>query len=60
MQQSTFIKLSGWIFGIIAVMHALRLVMGWEVIIGGLALPLWLSILPVLLGGYLAYQAMKM
>lgn len=60
MAQATFIKVAGWIFGIIAVLHALRLLMGWEVIIGGLALPLWLSIFPVVLGGYLAYQATKM
>jgi len=60
MSQSTYIKISGWIFGIIAVLHAARLVLGWEAVIGGFVLPLWLSGVAIIIAGYLAYQAMKL
>ncbi len=40
--------------------HFLRLVLGWEVNIGGGTMPMWLSWLVVLGIGYLAYNAFKL
>lgn len=59
MEQKTFIKISGWIFGVVAILHALRLIYKWEAIIGGFVLPLWLSGVAIVVAGYLAYQATK-
>ncbi|MBI4992048.1 MAG: hypothetical protein HZB99_02415 [Candidatus Harrisonbacteria bacterium] len=39
----TFLKLTAVIFGIIALLHGLRLVYGWEAVIGGVEIPLWAS-----------------
>ncbi len=39
----TFTKLAAGIFSLIAALHALRLWNSWEAIIGGWAVPFWLS-----------------
>lgn len=33
------------VFVLIAIMHVLRLLLGWEVILAGLAVPMWVSVL---------------
>ncbi len=60
MEQKTFIKVAGWIFGIIAIAHALRLTLSWVATINGFVIPLWWSVIPVIIGGDLAYQAKKL
>jgi hypothetical protein len=45
------IRLSG------AVLHALRLLLGWEAVIGGWSVPTWFSWVALALAGYLAYSA---
>jgi hypothetical protein len=46
----------GFVFLIVALVHAARLVFGWNVTIGDLAIPLWLSWCGVALAGYLSYS----
>ncbi|MAF79971.1 hypothetical protein CL629_02740 [bacterium] len=48
------------IFLIIAAGHLLRVVKGWEAIIGGVAIPMWFSWGAVALAGYLAYRGHKL
>jgi hypothetical protein len=43
------------LFLVVAVMHLLRIILGWQVEIGGLGIPFWVSWLGVLVAGTLAY-----
>lgn len=52
--------LTGVIFLVIAVLHLLRLVYGWEAVIGGWTVPIWLSWIAVAVAGYLSYQGLRM
>lgn len=42
------------VFALVALVHLLRFVFGWEVIISGFAVPMWASILGLLVAGGLA------
>ena len=59
MNQKTFTLTAGVVFSLIAVLHALRLLLGWDAIIGGWPVPMWLSWLALALAGYLAFTAFK-
>ena len=39
----------------VAIAHLLRIILGWQVEIGGLIIPFWVSWLGVLVAGALAY-----
>ena len=43
------------LFLIVAIAHLLRIILGWQVEIGGLSIPFWVSWLGVLVAGALAY-----
>jgi hypothetical protein len=43
------------LFLVVAIMHLLRIIFGWQVEIGGLSIPFWASWLGVLVAGTLAY-----
>lgn len=43
------------IFILIAVMHLMRLVFGWEVTLDSRVVPLWVSVMGLLIAGALAY-----
>lgn len=60
MNQKTFCLISGIIFLIVAVVHALRLVYGWQVIIGDWAMPTSISIIGLVVAGYLAFAAFRL
>ena len=50
-----FTTLAIVIFTIVAVVHLLRILMGWEVIIQGAVVPMWASHLGLLIAGGLAF-----
>ena len=50
-----FTNLAIAIFILIAVMHLLRLVFGWEVTLDSMVVPMWVSIMGFLIAGALAY-----
>lgn len=60
MNQKTFYSVTLIVFSLIALLHALRLVYGWNAVIAGWEVPMWLSGLAVILAGYLAYSAFKL
>lgn len=60
MSQRTFLGVSGTIFGIIAVLHLLRIIYGWPAQIGTFVVPTWLSWLSLLIAGYLAITAFSL
>ena len=60
MTQKKFLKLAGWIFSLIAVLHGARLVYHWEVLVAGRVVPLWMSGVGVAVAGWLAMAAFKL
>jgi len=57
LRQQTFTKIAGAVFSLIAALHALRLLLGWDAVIGGWTVPLWLSWLALAAAAYLAFTA---
>ena len=42
------------IFSLVAVLHVLRLMFRWEVVINGLLMPMWVSVVGIIVAGGLA------
>jgi branched-subunit amino acid transport protein len=53
MGTKSYLIVTGVIFGVIAVVHLLRLIYGWPAQIGEWTMPLWLSWVGVLIAGAL-------
>jgi hypothetical protein len=47
------LRISGTIFGIVSILHLLRLLTGASVIIAGYSLPVWVNVLGFFAGGFL-------
>lgn len=60
MTAKTYLKVTGIFFSIITLVHLARIVYGWEAVIGGWTIPLEISYLAAIVGGYLAYSAYKL
>ena len=60
MSQKSYLSVTGVIFFIIAILHLLRLVLGWEAVIGSWNVPTWVSCVALVLSGYLAFSAFKL
>jgi hypothetical protein len=43
------------IFTVVAVLHILRMLYGWEVVINGMNVPMWVSVLAAIITGGLAF-----
>jgi len=55
LNRQTYITGSAVVFLVVAIAHLLRVIFGWQVEIGGLGIPLWVSWLGLLVAGALAY-----
>ena len=55
MNRKTYLTVTATLFLVVATMHLLRMIFGWQVEIGGLSIPFWVSWLGVLVAGALAY-----
>jgi uncharacterized membrane protein YhaH (DUF805 family) len=53
--RNTYLTVTATLFLIVAIVHLLRIILGWQVEVGGLSIPFWLSWLAVLVAGALAY-----
>ena len=60
MRQTTYLQTVSVIFAAVAIVHALRLIDGWQLEIGGWIAPMWLSWVGLIVGAYLAYQGLKL
>ena len=60
MSQKAYLKSAGLIFLLIAVLHLLRLVFGWEAVFEGWNVPQWLSVVALIVAGYLAYEGFRL
>jgi hypothetical protein len=54
MRQKTYFLASAAVFLVVAAAHLTRLVMGWEVTIGGWAVPRWVSVPGLVVPGILS------
>ena len=54
MTKKPFTLLAVLVFALVAVVHLLRLVFGWEVTINGAVVPLWASVLGIVIAAGLA------
>ncbi len=57
MRQKTFNFVVGIVFLAIFLLHGARLIYGWEAVIGGVILSVWVSWLALVVSGLLAYAA---
>lgn len=60
MGQKRFNMLAGMIFAAVALLHALRILMGWPVVIGGWMVPIWVSGIGLVVAGGLSYFAISL
>jgi len=47
------------IFSLVAVLHVLRLIFGWEAVINGLVMPMWVSAVGIIVAGGLAVMVWR-
>jgi hypothetical protein len=60
MSQRTFSLIAGVVFGLIALGHVLRIVLGWSFMVQDFSVPMWASGLAVVVMGYLAYEGFRL
>ena len=56
MTQRTFSLVTAVLFFLMALLHAMRLVRGWQVTIESAVVPIWISWIGLAIAAYLAYQ----
>jgi len=60
MNDKLFHLIAGTIFALVALLQALRIYMGWPVVIGGWSAPMWLSWIAIVVAGSLSYLALTL
>jgi hypothetical protein len=60
MSQKTFLLSAGVVFFLIALGHILRVAFGLEWIVAGRTVPMWASVLAVIVTGYLAFEGFRL
>jgi hypothetical protein len=48
------------LFSLIALLHAIRLLFGWHVMVENVVVPVWVSWIGLAIAGYLAYQGFRL
>jgi len=59
MSNNTYRKTVGSVFAVVAVVHALRALYGWDFIVGYWHAPIWISWVAVVCIGWLAWNGFK-
>ena len=60
MDQRTFSLVAGAIFALVALLHLLRIYMGWPVVIDGWPVPMWVSWIGLVVTGGLSYFGLNL
>jgi hypothetical protein len=60
MTQRTFCLVTAMLFLLIALLHAVRLLRGWQITIEGAVVPLWVSWIGLAITAYLAWQGFRL
>jgi len=50
-----FTKIAIVVFSLVAILHLLRLIFGWEVIVSGMIVPVWFSAIGFIIAAGLAF-----
>ncbi|MAF36611.1 hypothetical protein CL622_05845 [archaeon] len=53
------VKSAGLLILFAGLLHLTRSVAGWSLVVGGYAVPMWISWLAVIITGYLSYNLLK-
>ena len=60
MTQRTFSLVTAMLFLLIALLHAVRLLRGWQITIEGAVVPLWVSWIGLAITAYFAWQGFRL
>ena len=60
MKQSAFSLIAAAVFTLVALGHAIRLLFRWQVTVGKIVVPVWISWVGLIIAGYLAYEGFKL
>jgi hypothetical protein len=60
MRQKTFSLTAGVVFLMITLGHLLRVALGATLVVEGVAVPMWASVLAVIVMGYLTYEGFRL
>ncbi len=60
MNQKTFCLVASVIFTLVALLHLLRIFMGWPIVIGSWSIPVWLSWIGLVVAGGLSYFGLRL
>ena len=55
-----YLAVSSSVFGLIALLHLLRLVRGWQAIVADWPVPLWFSTIAIVVFGGLSFWALRL
>jgi hypothetical protein len=55
-----YLQISGVIFGVIGLLHVVRLLLDWPAQVAGWAVPLWISWVAILAAGTLSFWAFRL
>ena len=55
MTAKTYVGVAACIFALVALLHLLRIVFGWSIVIGSWNVPMWLSWIGLIIAGGLSY-----
>lgn len=60
MNQNNYNIATGIIFLLIGLLHLLRVLYGWDAIVAGWSVPMWISWVALVVAGYLAYEGFRL
>ena len=60
MDQRTFVIVASVIFALVALIHLIRIYLGWPAVIGGWSVPMWASWVYLIVAGGLAYFGLRL
>jgi hypothetical protein len=60
MNVRTYALTSSIIFCLVAILQLLRLILQWDVVVNGWQLPMWASIIAVLVAGFLSFAGFRL
>jgi hypothetical protein len=55
MSRRAYLLATAIVFSLVALLHLVRIVFGWDAVIGGWSVPMWLSWIALVVTGALAY-----
>lgn len=60
LERKNFLAVSGVIFALVALVHLYRAVMGFDAVIAGFSVPVWLSWVALIIAAFLSWNAFKL